>query len=255
MKKKLNLQFFAEEVADTTSTAETTTTDVEVGEKTETTENVTPAEPAKVEGNNKAEKQFTQAELNALVEKRLAREKGAGDFLEKLAKRQGLDVDAFMKSVDDAIANEEVRNYSEQNNVSEEVAKKVLGLEQELTALKADKEKADKENATRKEWEDFSKEFPDIKPEDIPQEVLDMASNGSKLADAYSRYAYKQLKASQESLKQDIIKDYLAGKIKVDPVEGSGGNAVVTPKETPKTFEEARKQAMALFRTQKEFKV
>ena len=254
MKKYLDLQFFAEEVADTTSTAETTTTDVEVGEQTETTENVTPAEPSKVEGN-KAEKQFTQAELNALVEKRLAREKGASDFLEKLAKRQNLDIDAFMKSVDEAIANEEVRSYSEQNNVSEEVAKKVLGLEQEVSALKADKEKAEKENATRKEWEDFAKEFPDVKPDSIPQEVLDMAANGSKLVDAYSRYAYKQLLVGQESLKQDIIKDYLAGKIKTEPVEGSGGNAVAMQKETPKTFEEAKKQAMALFRAQKEFKV
>lgn len=254
MKKYLDLQFFAEEVADTTSTAETTTTDVEVGEQTETTENVTPAEPAKVEGN-KAEKQFTQAELNALVEKRLAREKGASDFLEKLAKRQNLDVDAFMKSVDDAIANEEVRSYSEQNNVSEEVAKKVLGLEQEVSALKADKEKAEKENATRKEWEDFAKEFPDVKPDSIPQEVLDMAANGSKLVDAYSRYAYKQLLAGQESLKQDVIKEYLAGKIKTEPVEGSGGNAVAVQKEAPKTFEEAKKQALALFRTQKEFKI
>ena len=134
MKKYLDLQFFAEEVADTTPTAETTTTDVEVGEQTETTENVTPAEPAKVE-SNKSEKQFTQAELNALVEKRLAREKGAGDFLEKLAKRQGLDVDAFMKSVDEAIANEEVKSYSEQNNVSEEVAKKVLGLEDQKSVV------------------------------------------------------------------------------------------------------------------------
>ena len=254
MKRFLDLQFFADEVADTTSTAETTTTDVEVGEQTGTTENVTPAETSNVDGN-KSEKQFTQAELNALVEKRLAREKGAGDFLEKLAKRQGLDVDAFMKSVDDAIASEEVRNYSEQNNVSEEVAKKVLGLEQEVSVLKADKEKAEKDNATRKEWEDFAKEFPNIKPDDIPQEVLDMASNGSKLVDAYSRYAYKQLKASQEKLKQDTIKDYLAGKIKAEPVEGSGGNAVATQKGAPKTFDEAKKQALALFRTQKDFKV
>lgn len=254
MEKKLDLQFFADEVADTTSTAETTTTDVEVGEQTGTTENVTPAETSNVE-SNKAEKQFTQSELDAIVEKRLAREKGAHDFLEKLAKRQNLDIDAFKKSVEDAIANEEVRNYSEQNNVSEEVAKKVLGLEQEVSALKADKEKAEKDNATRKEWEDFSKEFPDVKPDDIPQEVLDMASNGSKLVDAYSRYAYKQLKASQETLKQDTIKDYLAGKIKSEPVEGSGGNAVATQKESPKTFEEAKKQALALFRAQKEFKI
>lgn len=254
MKRFLDLQFFAEEVADTTSTVETTTTDVEVGEQTETTENVTPAETSNVDGN-KSEKQFTQSEVNALVEKRLAREKNASGFLEKLAKRQNLDIDAFMKSVDDAIASEEVRNYSEQNNVSEEVAKKVLGLEQEVSALKADKEKAEKDNATRKEWEDFAKEFPNIKPDDIPQEVLDMASNGSKLVDAYSRYAYKQLKASQETLKQDTIKDYLAGKIKAEPVEGSGGNAVATQKEAPKTFDEAKKQALALFRTQKDFKV
>lgn len=254
MKRFLDLQFFADEVADTTSTVETTTTDVEVGEQTETTENVTPAETSNVDGN-KSEKQFTQSEVNALVEKRLAREKNASGFLEKLAKRQNLDIDAFMKSVDDAIASEEVRNYSEQNNVSEEVAKKVLGLEQEVSALKADKEKAEKDNATRKEWEDFAKEFPNIKPDDIPQEVLDMASNGSKLVDAYSRYAYKQLKASQEKLKQDTIKDYLAGKIKAEPVEGSGGNAVATQKEAPKTFDEAKKQALALFRTQKDFKV
>lgn len=253
MKRLLDLQFFADEVAEATESTETTTADAGVGNQTETTENVTSAEPEKAE--NKPEKTFTQKDIDNAINKRLAREKGASDFLEKLAKRQNLSVDAFMKQVDEAVRAEEVKNYSNENNVSEEVAKKVLGLEQEVLSLKADKEKAEHEVALKQEWDELIKEFPDVKPDSIPQEVLDMAKDGTKLRDAYTRYEYSKLKANQEDIKKNAIKDYLAGKLKIEPVEGSGGSAVVTPNGTPKTWQDAKQGALAILRANKEFKV
>lgn len=255
--ERLHLQFFADEVeaapAETTEAATETTANAEVENQTETTEDVTPKATEAAE--TKAEKMFSEQEVNKVIQKRLAREKGASDFLEKLAKRQNLSVDAFMKQVDEAVRNEEISKYSTENNVSEEVAKKVLDLEQEVQGLKADKAKAEKEVALKQEWDDLIKEFPDVKPDSIPQEVLDIAKDGTKLRDAYTRYEYSKLKANQEDVKKNAIKDYLAGKLKIEPVEGSGGSAVVTPNGTPKTWQDAKKGALAMLRASKEFKV
>jgi len=254
--ERLDLQFFADEVVETpveaTESTETTA-NAEEGNQTETTENVTSAESEKAE--TKPEKTFSQKDIDNAINKRLAREKGASEFLEKLAKRQNLSVDAFMKQVDEAVRNEEISKYSTENNVSEEVAKKVLDLENEVQGLKADKAKAEKEVALKQEWDELVKEFPDVKPDNIPQEVLDMAKDGTKLRDAYTRYEFSKLKANQEEIKKSAIKDYLAGKLKIDPVEGSGGGVGVTQPTQPKTWDDAKKGALAMLRAKKEFKV
>lgn len=249
---RINLQFFAEEVVDeTTDSAEETGASSET--ETVTEENVTPDEQKPAQ--TKSDKMFSQEDLDKAITKRLAREKGATEFLEKLAKRQNLSLDAFMNQVDEELHNEEIQNYSEKNNVSEEVAQKILGLEQEINSLKADKAKADKEIALKQEWEEFTKEFPDVKPDSIPQEVLDTAKDGTKLKDAYMRYAYNNLKAQQEDIKKNAIKDYLTGKLKIEPVEGSSGGAVVSQPGSPKTWADAKKGALALLRASKEMKV
>lgn len=250
---RIGLQFFADAEGVDTTEAEATSTDDGV-EQTETTENVTSDESQNVE-KKQVEKTFSQAELDEIINKRMAREKGASSFLEKLAQRQNMSVNEFMKSVEEAISNQEITNYSKEKGVSNEIAKEMFSMKQKLSDMEAQNKRFEKEKAIQQEWKELKEEFPDVAPENIPKEVLEMTSKGTKLVDAYSRYAYKQLKESQDKIKQDAIKDYLAGKLKADPVEGAGSTVVVAPESHPKTFEEARKQAISYLQNSKEFKV
>lgn len=253
MKKlRIKLQFFAEEGADTT--AETTPAETE-SEQTVTTENVTSGKNEDAGEKTQVEKLFTQQDLDAMINKRMAREKGASSFLEKLATRQNMSVDDFMKSVETAISNQEIQNYSEEKGVSQDIAKEMFEMKQRLSDIEAEKNKLAKDKELQQEWKEFNDEFPDVKPEDIPKEVLDNASKGVKLVDAYSRYAYKQLKSTQEDVRKNAVKDYLAGKLKIEPVEGAGSSVVVAPPSAPKTFDEARKQSLEFLKNSKEFRV
>lgn len=250
---RIGLQFFADAEGVDTG-AEATTTDDGVVEQTENTEDVTSDESQNVE-KKQVEKSFSQADVDEIINKRMAREKGASSFLEKLAKRQNMSVNEFMKSVDEAISNQEITNYSKEKGVSTEIAKEMFSMKQKLTDMEEKNNQFEKEKAIQQDWKELKEEFPDVTPDNIPKEVLDMASKGTKLVDAYSRYAYKQLKSTQDDVKKDAIKDYLAGKLKIEPVEGAGSSVVVAPESQPKTFEEARKQAMSFLANSKEFKV
>jgi len=262
---RIKLQFFAEESVEVSGASEETTVEETENvesvdkEQTENTEDVTSVETETTDATNeksaKKERTFTQAELDNAISKRLAREKGAGDFIEKLAKRQNMTMEDFMKSVDDAINQEEIDKYSEEKMVTPEIAKEFLEMKHQLEDLTAYKKEIEKKESTKKDWEDFSNEYPDIKPEQIPQEVLEIASKGTKLVDAYARYENKKLKSEQENIKKQAIKDYLEGKMEYNPVEGAGSSAAVTTSSTPKTWEDARKQSFAFLNNQKEFKV
>lgn len=249
---RIKLQYFAEEDVVDTDTADTESAEDGVGEQTETTENVTSADPDNAK--KQTEKLFTQAELDEKITKRMAREKGASALLEKLAKRQGVSVDDFVKNVESAISEQEVNTYSKEKGISQDLAQEIMQMKQELADTKEINQKLAKEKELQDEWKAFSTEFPNVKPEDIPKEVLDQASKGTKLVDAYSRYEYKRLVSTQDDVKKNAIKEYLEGKLKYEPVEGSGAT-VVTTSSKPKTFDDARKQALEFLKNSKEFKV
>jgi len=129
--------------------------------------------------------------------------------LEKYAKNKaeelGITVDEYMDRVeqyerDQQKAQDEARLEEFINNgVPEDVAREVIAtsqLRKQLQAkeneLKAREEAARKENEKKTEYEKFLKDFPEVKPEDIPKEVFEEAEN-STLSNAYMKWKLKEL--------------------------------------------------------------
>jgi hypothetical protein len=139
--------------------------------------------------------------------------------LEKYAKTKadelGITVDEYMDRVeqyerDQEKAQEQARIEEFINNgVPEDVAKEVIAgaqvrkqLQKELNELKAEREEARKEAEKNKEYEDFIKEFPDVKVDSIPKEVFEEAEH-SGLSNAYMKWQLKELQNQLSIAKQN----------------------------------------------------
>ena len=129
--------------------------------------------------------------------------------LEKYAKAKadelGITVDEYMDQVEayekeQEKAKEQARIEEMVNNgVPEETAKEVIAAgqmrkkyQQMENELKKREEALNKEEAKKKEYQDFLEQFPDVKPEDIPKEVFEEAENSS-LSNAYMKWKVKDL--------------------------------------------------------------
>jgi 16S rRNA C967 or C1407 C5-methylase (RsmB/RsmF family) len=85
------------------------------------------------------------------------------------------------------------------NGVPEETAKEVIAAgqmrkkyQQMENELKKREEALNKEEAKKKEYQDFLEQFPDVKPDSIPKEVFEEAENSS-LSNAYMKWKLKDL--------------------------------------------------------------
>lgn len=129
--------------------------------------------------------------------------------LEKYAKTKadelGISVDEYMNRVEAYEKEQEKAKEEEKmqefinNGVPEDIAKEVIAgaqirnqLQKELNELKAEREASRKEAEKNKEYEDFLKEFPDVKADEIPKEVFEEAEKSS-LSNAYMKWKLKDL--------------------------------------------------------------
>jgi len=139
--------------------------------------------------------------------------------LEKYAKTKadelGITVDEYMDRVEQYEKEQEKAKEQERieefinNGVPEDIAKEVIAgaqirkqLQKELNELKAEKEEARKEAEKNKEYEDFIKEFPDVKVDEIPKEVFEEAEHSS-LSNAYMKWKLKELQSQLSVAKQN----------------------------------------------------
>ena len=129
--------------------------------------------------------------------------------LEKYAKTKaeelGITVDEYMDRVEkyeEAQKKQQEEDELEElisNGMPDTLARELIALRQtrhdfqrEINQLKEEKEKAEKEEAKNREYADFLKEFPDVKPDSIPKEVFEEAENSS-LSNAYMKWKMKEL--------------------------------------------------------------
>lgn len=112
----------------------------------------------------------------------------------------------------------------------------------------------------QKQQEDFNKQanelfsaYPNLNPKDIPEEVFRIQQEkGLSLLDAYEKHQYQQYKSMDlEKIKKEAVQEYIK-KVKEGnlPVEG-GGSGPVIQTEVPKTWDEARKQALEYLKNNK----
>jgi hypothetical protein len=180
-------------------------------------------------------KTFTQEELDAIIEKRLSREKATFEKqlkanpvlsqVQKIAAKSGMTEDQLLA----AWAQQEVEQRAEEDGMSVEAAAKAIAAEKRAEAAEAKlREKTEAEQkivAEQKEFADFVAEYKDVDAQKIPAEVWEMREKtGKSLSDCYERYEARQLRtklAAAETLLKNIRKAPVSG--------GAGGNGTKTP--------------------------
>ena len=149
----------------------------------------------------------------------LKSESGRGmAFLKKLADKAGV-------TVEEQIA------LTEAMWLIDEEAEKGNTLTEAEALLRVQKNHKDEEQKAEQEKEDSSKdvvnrfiaEYPDVKAEEIPQEVWEEARRVGDLVGPYRKYENRQLKAEVEKLKQSVRNDKNA-KRSTGPLKTSGVN-------------------------------
>ena len=137
--------------------------------------------------------------------------------LEKYAKEKadalGISVDEYMDRVERY--EEDQKRQQEQSELDELVnagmpdtlARELIAgreqrkqLQRELNEIKEEREAAKKEAAKNKEYEDFLKDFPDVKASEIPKEVFEEAEKTS-LSNAYMKWKMKEMETQISILK------------------------------------------------------
>lgn len=174
-------------------------------------------------------KTFSQAEVDAVVEKRLAREKAAHEKaikenpalqnLERIAQRNGLTTDALLA----ALEKQAVTQMAEEQGISVEAAERIVKAEAKAAeadaVIAAQQAQSKQQEADRKEFADFVAAYPEIPPDKIPPEVWADRDTGKKtLLAAYKDHETKALKQELETLKQQLANKQRA------PITGGVGS-------------------------------
>lgn len=139
----------------------------------------------------------------------------AMSYITNKAQELGMSIDEYMDQVENYEKEQEKAREQEKleemisNGVPEDVAKEVIATSQLRKELQAEKNQLEKEKKERedkeskdKEYEEFIKEFPDVKAEDIPKDVFLNAQNSS-LREAYMKYQLEEQRKEIEILKKN----------------------------------------------------
>lgn len=179
--------------------------DESIAQNTETVENTeqmpegATEQVEQTEDTAPSQKTFTQAELDQIIQKRLERERQKYEsdpsiqFVKRMADMYGLTPEQYIEAVrqqeEQAKLNELV-----QQNIPEELAKEILENRKFREETLAERRARQEEERQRKEFMDFFQNYPDVKPEEIPQEVWERNAQGVPLKYAYMEYEHKNLK-------------------------------------------------------------
>ena len=139
----------------------------------------------------------------------------AMSYITNKAEQLGMSIDEYMDQVENYEKEQEKERQQAKleemisNGVPEDVAKEVIATSQLRKELQAEKNQLEKEKKAKedkelkdKEYEEFIKEFPDVKAEDIPKDVFLNAENSS-LREAYMKYQLEEQKKQIEILKKN----------------------------------------------------
>lgn len=189
-----------------------------------------PAKPA-------TEKTFSQADVDAIVEKRIARERSAAETkakanpiltrAERIAQQYGTTPEALF----DTLEKQRITQIAESEGISEDAARRLYHAEQKTKELETEvstyrTEEAQKTQEAR-EFAEFLEAYADVKAEEIPADVWQMRqTTGKPLAECYRAHENKTLKDRIAALEQHIKNT------KTAPIKGGAtahGSGTVEP--------------------------
>lgn len=133
-----------------------------------------------------------------------------------------------------------------EQGISDEVATELLETRKFREQYQAEQTTKQQQAQQQADLQDFIKEFPDVKADEIPTEVWQANANGKPLVDAYARYALKQRNVAETKAKANEEN----AKGSMGSVTGLGGqNSVLTeemigsmsPKELSERWGEVKK--------------
>ena len=129
--------------------------------------------------------------------------KAQGDFLEELAKSSDMTVDQLMENVRVQMAMDQDKNLSEAE-ARAKVKAEAAARQQPAEAKVEEKAKEPSPEERRQAmFANFLQAYPDVKAEDIPQEVWNDAGRTFDLVGAYQRHENRELRKEIETLRQN----------------------------------------------------
>ena len=128
-------------------------------------------------------------------------------YLNNLASKNGLTVDELVGYWQQQ-EEQQMINDLVQKNIPEEYAREMVESRKFREQLAKEKEQQTKMAETRQKEESEIKEFmdafPDVKPDDIPKEVIDKVQAGTPLKYAYMEHQYSQLTNKVKTLETNF---------------------------------------------------
>lgn len=163
----------------------------------------------------KQERLFRQADVDRIIQDRLARERQKYEtelknnphlsYLEQKAQRLGITVEKLIEN-DQRWEQQQKLNELVQRNIPKEYAEKLLKVD-ELEQWKAQQERQRQVEQQRQQHQQYKQQmyaeflqmYPDVKPEQIPKEVWQLVNQGHRLASAYAIHENRLLKQQYQT--------------------------------------------------------
>lgn len=158
-------------------------------------------------------------------------------FIEGLAKEYGMDAATLKSELAKAARASKMQELTEKG-VPVDVAEEVIEARKYREELKARETQAQAEARRRQEASDFLKEYPDVKPTDIPASVWQEVEAGIPLIHAYARHDATSLRAQlQKYATVGAVAQKSASNAAAAPGGISGAPAVESDYISPEAFE------------------
>lgn len=213
------------------------TTETETEKKDETTEEVTETEQtseeeetSEVEETQKEEpkklkvkylheeKELTEEEAIPLIQKGLNHDRILEQlntlkadprltYFETLAKEQNMTTEQYIQSINDNIKSQKIQAIADSKGWDYDSAKEFYEAKEKATVaetanIQQQKEQEQQKAKVEKENAEFLKVYPDVKVNDIPNEVWELVKEGLPLLSAYIKYENAQLQSKLKNLEQ-----------------------------------------------------
>jgi hypothetical protein len=115
-------------------------------------------------------------------------------FVEELAKDAGYqDVNQYLEAAREWKRQQQLEELTS-NNIPEDIAKEIIENRQFREQYKIKEAQIKEQERQTKEYDLFLKSYPDVKADQIPEEVWNEFTSGKSLVDAYAKYENNLLK-------------------------------------------------------------
>jgi hypothetical protein len=205
------------------------------------------------------EKTFTQTDIDRIIGERLSRERQKYTPYEQLisneARKYNMTPDQYIQAIQQQEAESERQRYVEAGLDPDLVDQRVANhpavqwAQQFMT-------KQQQEQQFQSQAMELLQAFPELDTKSIPPEVFKLQNQENlTLLDAYNRVMAPKFAANRKQIEEEAVKNYLSRKgSRVGVTESGSATTPIQEVKSPKTFEDAKQNALAFMRNKGGFK-